>query len=356
MSGKSWQARTTAGFTGAGQEVHSDGTALGHGDVLVHRSRGVRTSSGRSIPTRCGTPWPATTRAPRGIDAQPGHVVKSTGDGVHAVFTAAADAVPAGTTPCERSPPNRGRRPDHCGFASASTPASRRRARRRYFGLTLNRASRLMSATHGGQVVLSQVSADLVRDLLPEGLELRDLGEHRLRGLARPEQVYELRTPGSRRSSHRCSRSTPFPARSPARTVVRTGRRRTRRSSSELERLEAGGSGRERVQADRAAGRRARYREDASGRGGAARALGIRRRALRALRRGSDRAVPAVRGGAAALHHRVHADDAAPAAPGFEHDSPTCSRSSPAGSRRPPGRGPAILKPSGTGCSKRSRR
>jgi predicted ATPase/class 3 adenylate cyclase/DNA-binding CsgD family transcriptional regulator len=65
-----------------------------------------------------------------------------------------------------------------------------------YVGPELNRIARLLGAGHGGQVLLSQAAADLVRDHLPEGASLRDLGEHALRGLVRPEHVYQLVAPG----------------------------------------------------------------------------------------------------------------------------------------------------------------
>ena len=61
-----------------------------------------------------------------------------------------------------------------------------------YYGPDLNRAARLMSTGHGGQTLLSATAADLVRDQLPEGATLRDLGEHRLKDLVRAERVYQL--------------------------------------------------------------------------------------------------------------------------------------------------------------------
>jgi predicted ATPase/class 3 adenylate cyclase len=61
-----------------------------------------------------------------------------------------------------------------------------------YFGQALNRVSRILSAGHGGQTLLSLAAEALVRDNLPEGVRLRHLGEHRLRDLARPEQIYQL--------------------------------------------------------------------------------------------------------------------------------------------------------------------
>ena len=55
-----------------------------------------------------------------------------------------------------------------------------------YFGAPLYRCARLMSTAHGGQVVLSEVVGAAVRDALPDGVTLRDLGEHRLKDLTRP--------------------------------------------------------------------------------------------------------------------------------------------------------------------------
>lgn len=62
-----------------------------------------------------------------------------------------------------------------------------------YFGLALNRAARLRSLAAGGVTVLSQTTAELVCDRLPQHLALVDAGRHKLRGLSRPEHVFELR-------------------------------------------------------------------------------------------------------------------------------------------------------------------
>jgi class 3 adenylate cyclase len=61
-----------------------------------------------------------------------------------------------------------------------------------YSGTVVIRAARLVSFCHGGQVLLSQTTADLVQDDLPLGVSLRHLGSHRLRDLQRPEQMYQL--------------------------------------------------------------------------------------------------------------------------------------------------------------------
>ena len=62
-----------------------------------------------------------------------------------------------------------------------------------YLGPTLNRASRLRSLAAGGVTVVSQATAELVRDGLAQELTLVDIGRHELRGLSRPEHVFELR-------------------------------------------------------------------------------------------------------------------------------------------------------------------
>ena len=59
-----------------------------------------------------------------------------------------------------------------------------------------DRGARLMSIGHGGQTLLSSTTAGLVRDQLPSGVSLRDLGEHRLKDLIRPERVFQVTVPG----------------------------------------------------------------------------------------------------------------------------------------------------------------
>lgn len=65
-----------------------------------------------------------------------------------------------------------------------------------YFGQPVNRVARLLSAAHGGQVLLSNPAYDLVRDNLPAGITLADMGEHRLKDLIRPEHIFQLVVPG----------------------------------------------------------------------------------------------------------------------------------------------------------------
>jgi AAA domain len=64
-----------------------------------------------------------------------------------------------------------------------------------YLAAPLNRLSRLLSTGYGGQILLSQTVQQLIRGALPDGVELRDLGEHRLRDLLEPERVFQLLHP-----------------------------------------------------------------------------------------------------------------------------------------------------------------
>ena len=63
-------------------------------------------------------------------------------------------------------------------------------------GLDVHRAARVAAIAYGGQVLLSETAAALVRDSLPAGTALRDLGMHRLKDLGRPEQIFQLDAAG----------------------------------------------------------------------------------------------------------------------------------------------------------------
>jgi predicted ATPase len=69
-----------------------------------------------------------------------------------------------------------------------------------YYGLAVNRAARLMSAAHGGQVLVSHATEEVLRDDSAADIELVDLGEYRLRDLTRAERVFQLVAAGLRRA------------------------------------------------------------------------------------------------------------------------------------------------------------
>ncbi len=64
-----------------------------------------------------------------------------------------------------------------------------------YKGFTMARVARLLSAGHGGQVLISATTEALLRGELPNGTRLRDLGEKRLKDLVRPEHIFQLVAP-----------------------------------------------------------------------------------------------------------------------------------------------------------------
>ena len=65
-----------------------------------------------------------------------------------------------------------------------------------YYGSTVNRAARLRGIAHGGQTIISGATWELVQDSLPAGVTIRDMGEHGLKDLTRPEHVYQLEIEG----------------------------------------------------------------------------------------------------------------------------------------------------------------
>jgi predicted ATPase/class 3 adenylate cyclase len=76
----------------------------------------------------------------------------------------------------------------HCGEAEQTATG--------LVGLEVHRAARIAAVGYGGQVLVSEAAASLVRDWLPAGAALADLGAHRLKDLGRPERIFQLRADG----------------------------------------------------------------------------------------------------------------------------------------------------------------
>jgi predicted ATPase/class 3 adenylate cyclase len=125
-----------------------------------------------------------------------GFVFKTVGDAFHAAFETPVGALSAAldaqralsdeTWPTSR--PVRVRMGIHTGMCEERDND--------YFGPTVNRTARLEAIAHGGQLLVSGATAELVTDVLPTGMSLRDLGMHRLKDLGRPEQVFQLEADG----------------------------------------------------------------------------------------------------------------------------------------------------------------
>jgi predicted ATPase/class 3 adenylate cyclase len=126
------------------------------------------------------------------IEAHRGHVFSTAGDAFAVAFGSVGSAVAAATAiqlellAADWPGPNiRIRMGIHTGTAEERDGD--------YFGPVLNRAARIMSAGHGGQILLSSVTADAA-DVDGE-LSLRDLGTHHLKDLDEPEHLFEIRHP-----------------------------------------------------------------------------------------------------------------------------------------------------------------
>ncbi len=65
-----------------------------------------------------------------------------------------------------------------------------------FAGASFHRAARITNVGHGGQVLLSEATARLIKEEIPEGIGLRDLGNHRLKDLRHPESIFQLVIPG----------------------------------------------------------------------------------------------------------------------------------------------------------------
>ena len=164
------------------------------------------------------------------IERHGGYVFGTGGDGFCAAFSTAADAAAAAVESQEEL-----RDDSTVDFAvrmGLHTGEAIERDRN-YFGSEVNRAARLMSIAHGGQVLVSDATEVLLRDRVA----LRPLGEHRLRGPARPD----VGVPGARRR----------PAGRLPRAAQRRRRRRQPPAAAELG---------DRARGDRRRGRRARAR------------------------------------------------------------------------------------------------
>jgi len=131
----------------------------------------------------------------RGVEERGGHVFKTAGDAFCAAFATPWHALEAAlavqqTLRAEAWPvqaPIRVRMALHTGAAEMRDGD--------YFGAPLNHVARLLSAGHGGQMLVSSVTCELCHDRLPEGAAFKSLGEHSLKDIARRQDIYQLGHP-----------------------------------------------------------------------------------------------------------------------------------------------------------------
>jgi class 3 adenylate cyclase len=129
--------------------------------------------------------------AAESVSSHRGRVVKTTGDGVHAVFGDPLDAVRSAIDmqiALERAGSDDLRLRVRAGL-HVGVEAERDND---FYGASVNRAARIMSAAHGGQILVSDAVASLLRDRLPTDIRLLSLGRVRLRDLSEPEAVHQV--------------------------------------------------------------------------------------------------------------------------------------------------------------------
>ena len=131
------------------------------------------------------------------VERHHGVVVKMTGDGMHAAFAdpaAAVDAVIDLQTALARTAEGVPALKVRCGLHLGAD----QRRDNDFYGPAVNRAARISGAAHGGQILLSGAVAERVGNALPAGVQLRELGQVRLRDLSSPERLFQLVHPSLR--------------------------------------------------------------------------------------------------------------------------------------------------------------
>jgi predicted ATPase/class 3 adenylate cyclase/Tfp pilus assembly protein PilF len=131
----------------------------------------------------------------RAIEERGGYVFKTVGDAFCCAFPTAPDALEAALDAQRLLLNERWAESDPLGVRMALHMGASEERDADYFGPPVNRVARLLSAAHGGQVLLSLPTHEMVRDQLPTGVSLAELGEHRLKDLFRPERVFQLVSP-----------------------------------------------------------------------------------------------------------------------------------------------------------------
>ena len=125
-----------------------------------------------------------------------GKIVKSTGDGVMAVFNSPTEALFTAIATQKAMQSEAWQDTDPLMIRMGLHTGKAQYRQDDYYGSTVNRAARLMSIGHGGQILLSGATWELVKEDIPEGITVENMGSHTLRGLIHPEHVFQVLIPG----------------------------------------------------------------------------------------------------------------------------------------------------------------
>lgn len=130
------------------------------------------------------------------IEAHHGYVFKTVGDAFCAAFWRATDGVTAAVEAQRALALDNWKTLGGLRVRMALHSGATNERDGDYFGPTVNRVARLLAVVHGGQVVVSGATAQLLRGAMPEATDLHDLGDHRLKDLVEPERVWQVMAAG----------------------------------------------------------------------------------------------------------------------------------------------------------------
>ena len=125
------------------------------------------------------------------IEAHRGYIFKTMGDAFCAAFSTVGDALEAAVGAQRQLGREDFSATDGLAVRMAIHAGETDERSGDYFGVAVNRTARLLSAGHGGQILISGVAADLALAQLPDGVNLRHLGALPLRDVKEPERVYQ---------------------------------------------------------------------------------------------------------------------------------------------------------------------
>ena len=131
-----------------------------------------------------------------GLAAHEGEEVDTQGDAFFAVFSSPGECVAAAVEMQRAIEGHAWPATEHVRVRMGIHTGAAAKTETGLVGLDVHRAARLAGVAYGGQIVVSEATAVLVRDTLPPGAVLRDLGLHRLKDLGRPERIYQLDAAG----------------------------------------------------------------------------------------------------------------------------------------------------------------
>ena len=168
------------------------------------------------------------------VEAESGIVFGTEGDAIFAAFGSAQHAIAAAVAaqrvmaaePWQGGVEVRVRMGLHSGDAQVAGDS--------YVGLEVHRVARITNAGHGGQVLVSATTRMLAADALPDGVTFRDMGEHRLKDLSRPEQLSMLVVEGLNASFPALRTLNVVPNNLPTQLTTFLGRERELRDAGAL--------------------------------------------------------------------------------------------------------------------------